>query len=103
MKGKLHWIGLAIVATLAACDDPEPVSVEQAMATCMEPARKASSPATSIGLGVDSHKGVMSSFSIEFTEDYLAGRNPDDVFEECVIKHSGHRPDRSYSEIVNGS
>ena len=87
MGRKLHWIGLAIVATLAACDDPEPVSVEQAMATCMEPARK----------------GVTSSFSIEFTDDYLAGRNPDDVFEQCVIEHSGHRPDRSYSEIVNGS
>ena len=90
---------LAAVALIAGCSS-EPVSVKQAMAMCMEPARKASAPTGSVGLGVDSEGGVFSSLSIELTDDYLFGRNPDDVFEECVVKRSGSGPDRPYSELV---
>ena len=90
---------LAATCILAGCSS-EPVSVRQAMAICMEPARKAGSPTGSIGVGVDSDSGFFSNLSLELSGDYLAGRDPDKVFEECVIERSGQFPDRSYSEIV---
>lgn len=90
---------LAAVALIAGCSS-EPVPVKQAMEMCMENARKASGPTGSVGLGFDSDGGVSSTLSIELTDDYIFGRDPDDVFEECVVKRSGSLPDRSYSELV---
>ena len=90
---------LAAVALIAGCSS-EPVSVRQAMEMCKEPARKAGGPTGTVGLGFDSEGGVSSSLSIELTDDYLFGRDPDEVFEECVVKLSGSVPDHPYSELV---
>ena len=90
---------LAAVALIAGCSS-EPVPVKQAMEMCMEPARKAGGPTGSVGLGFDSDGGVSSTLSIELTDDYIFGRDPDDVFEECVVKRSGSLPDRSHSELI---
>ena len=99
MAGFRPWPALAAVALIAACSS-EPVSVGQAMEMCMEPARKAGGPTGTFGLGFGSEDGVSSSLSIELTDDYLFGRDPDEVFEECVVRHSGAFPDRPYSEIA---
>ena len=92
---------LAAVALIAGCSS-EPVSVRQAMEMCMEPARKAAGPTGTFGLGFGSEGGVSSSLSIELTGDYLIGRDPDEVFEECVVRQSGAVPDQPYSELVGG-
>ena len=92
-------LSLAITGILAGCSS-EPVSVQQATALCMEPARKAGGPTGSFGFGVDSESGLQTRISIELTDDYLAGRDPDEVFEECVIKRSGSKPEQSYSDLV---
>ena len=98
--GIWRYVILAAAGGLIAGCNNEPVSVQRAMAQCMEPTRKASGPTGTFGIGADSGKGLSTTFSIELSTDYLAGRNPDEVFDECVVSRSGSAPDRSYSEIV---
>jgi len=85
----------AIAATgLAACTEPKPISVEQAMAQCTERARAAVKPDVSVGVGVGiGHKvrtGV--GIGIGMSTDYLKGTDPHEVYETCVVAKSGVKP-----------
>jgi len=81
-------------ASLTACSDPKPISVEQAMAQCTERARAAVKPDVSVGVGIGiGHKvrtGV--GIGIGMSSDYLKGTDPNEVYETCVVAKSGVKP-----------
>ena len=100
MCGKLCQliICLVLAITLGACT-ANLVSVEEAMEDCMETARAATTPTGTAAIGVNSRGKVSTSFSIGISTDYIAGRDPDEVYERCVVRRSGSKPHADYSEI----
>jgi hypothetical protein len=87
---------LAPFALLLACG---PVPVQQAERDCLERARMAEKPQASVFIGVNNKGEVLKGGSFGVTTDYLAGRDPSAVFNECVKSRSGQFPTRSYSEF----
>ncbi|TRW98375.1 hypothetical protein FNJ84_06245 [Paracoccus sp. M683] len=84
---------LLMAAMLAACG---PVPVDQAERSCLRDAQMASAPRTELGIGVASTRGgdvrPYGSLSFEVSGDYLMGRDPADVFANCVMRRSGQPP-----------
>ena len=87
---------LAPFALLLACG---PASVQQAERDCLERARMAEKPQASVFIGVNNKGEVLKGGSFGVTTDFLAGRDPSSVFNECVKSRSGQFPTRSYSEF----
>lgn len=83
---------LALVL-LAACAPPY-LSPERAADLCEERARAAQGPTGSVTLGVNSGSGGFAGAEIGVTSDFLAGRDPLAVYEECVFQRSGQAPIR---------
>lgn len=80
---------LAGLAGLSACG---PVSVEQAEAQCLRRARLAESPRGTVAVGVSSGGHVGGRVELDISGDYLMGRDPDQVFSNCVYRRSGQLP-----------
>lgn len=79
----------------AAC---APIPVEQAERACMASAQDARGPRTQVGLGVGSH-GYRGGFvSVDLSSDYVMGRDPSQVFQNCVQRRSGRMPTRPLYE-----
>lgn len=81
---------------LLACG---PVSVQQAERECLERARLAQKPQASVFIGVNNKGDVLKGGSFGVSTDYLAGRDPSAVFNECVKSRSGQFPTRSFTEF----
>ena len=79
------------LGALAACG---PVSPELAARECEEGARAATGPSAEIGLGVSSRGDTRASVEIGVTSDYLQGRDPYQVYEDCVRQKTGQGPIR---------
>lgn len=88
----------AFAITLGACA-ANLVSVEEAMDDCMETARAATTPTGTAAISVNSRGKVGTSLTIGISTDYIAGRDPDEVYERCVVRRSGSKPHSDYSEI----
>lgn len=88
------YLVLASVTGLTACADPQPVSVEQAMAECSYRARSAVKPDVRVGIGVGTgtRTRVHGGIGIGLSADYLKGRDPAEVYETCVVAKSGEKP-----------
>ncbi len=88
------YIGLATMVGISGCADPKPITVERAMAQCTDRARSAVKPDVNVGVGVGIGKRVSTGvgIGIELSSDYLKGRDPEDVYEECVVAKSGEKP-----------
>jgi hypothetical protein len=88
------YLALATVTGLTACSDPEPISLERAMALCTERARSAVKPDVHVGVGIGIghrvHTGV--GIGVELSPDYLKGTPPEEVYETCVVAKSGVKP-----------
>jgi len=78
------------VSVLASCG---PVSPEVAAAQCEDRARAANGPTGEIGIGIGSD-GVRSGVSIGISSDFIAGRDPQEVYETCVRQKTGQPPIR---------
>lgn len=76
--------------TLGACG---PVSPEVAAAQCEDRARAASGPTGEFGIGIGTD-GVRSGVSIGISSDFIAGRDPLEVYETCVRQKTGQPPIR---------
>ena len=76
---------------LSACG---PIPVQLAEQQCIEPAQLAQRPRGSIGIVADSNGNVGTTLSIGISSDYLAGRDPVDVYTQCVIRRTGSGPIR---------
>lgn len=94
---RLMWHAAAllpILALLAGC--AQKVPVEQAEASCVNDAFMAKRPRTDLdlGLGIDTD-GDISGFggiSMRISSDYLAARDPAEVYSQCVYRRSGKPP-----------
>jgi hypothetical protein len=86
---RLAIISLALV--LSACG---PVSPERAARMCEERARAATGPTGEIGIGINSDGKTRGSVEIGVTSDYLRGRDPYQVYEDCVRQKTGQGPIR---------
>jgi hypothetical protein len=84
---------LALILCLSACG---PVSVQQAERECLPKARLAQQPRGEVGIGVNSNGRVGGNLDVTVTSDFLLGRDPNQVFETCVIQRSGELPSRPF-------
>jgi hypothetical protein len=84
---------LALCLVLAACG---PVSVQQAERECLPKARLAQQPRGEVAIGVNSEGRVGSRAEVTVSSDFLLGRDPNQVFETCVIQRSGELPSRPF-------
>lgn len=78
---------------LSACEAPL-MSPERAAEVCEERARAAQGPTGSVTFGVNSRTGNYAGAEIGLSSDYLTGRDPLAVYEECVYQRSGQGPVR---------
>lgn len=79
---------------LAACAPPL-LSPERAAEVCEAQARAAQGPTGSVTLGVNSDDGPFVGAEIGITGDFLAGRDPLVVYNDCVMQRSGQAPIRA--------
>ena len=89
---RIIWISLGLLA-VAACD-PVPVSPERVAQICEAQARAAQGPTGGVTIGVNSNSGAFTNAEIGISADYLAGRDPVEVYTQCVIRRSGAGPIR---------
>ncbi|MBT8458820.1 MAG: hypothetical protein KJN60_04035 [Boseongicola sp.] len=84
-------ISLCCLAALSACG---PISPERAADQCEDRAREAAGPTGKIGFGVNSSGEVTNSFEIGISSDFLTGKEPEQVYEDCVRQKTGQAPIR---------
>lgn len=89
-------LALILPLALIACG---PISVEQAERACVERAQLAQKPQVEVFVGGNNRGQSLMGGSLGISTDYLAGRDPDAVFTECVKSQSGQFPTRSYTEV----
>jgi hypothetical protein len=90
-RGALLMVPAALV--LAACE-PVPVDPERAAQLCEERAQAAQGPTGSVTIGASSEDGLFSGAEIGLSGDFLTGRDPQEVYRECVIARTGALPIR---------
>lgn len=90
VKMKYTLCALPFLA-LAACG---PISPQEAADQCEERARAAQGPTGEARIGVNSEKGVVGGVSLKITSDFVAGRDPQIVYENCVVQKTGQGPVR---------
>ncbi|MCG6884481.1 MAG: hypothetical protein LJE62_12075 [Silicimonas sp.] len=86
MRRALLLAGLA----LAACG---PMSPERAADVCEDRARAATGPTGEIGIGIGSN-GPGGYVEVGVTSDYIQGRDPYILYDQCVRQKSGQGPIR---------
>ncbi|MDJ1007677.1 MAG: hypothetical protein QNJ13_07595 [Paracoccaceae bacterium] len=85
---------MLIALLLAACG---PISPEEAANRCEDRARNAAGPTGEATLGVGSSGGdvdVIAGLELTVTGDFIAGRDPQTVYENCVFNLTGQGPVR---------
>ena len=82
-----------LVLLLAACG---PISPERAADMCEERARAARGVTGEVGVGVGSGGNLHTNVDvgISISSDYIAGRDPYQVYENCVRQKTGQGPIR---------
>lgn len=93
MQERFAMLAAVAMLGLAACE-PAPVDPERAAQLCEEQARAAQGPTGGVTLGVNSRTGPFTSARIGITDDYLRGRDPRDVYTNCVLRRTGQGPIR---------
>ena len=82
---------LASVLLLAACGTITP---ERAAQQCEERAQAAMGPSGKVTVGANSQAGGFASASFTISSDYLAGRDPYEVYRTCYVEKIGQEPYR---------
>lgn len=96
----MHRFAALALLTLTACG---PVSLQQAERECLPEARLAQQPRGNIGLGIGSDGKARVVGEITVTSDFLQGRDPSQVYDNCVVRRSGQFPSRPFSSIPAAS
>ena len=86
-------LALSVLPALAACASV-PVTPEQAAEICEYRARDAQAPTTDVIVGAGSDTGLFGAVSIGLSSDFIAGRDPIEVYEQCVFERTGAAPVR---------
>ena len=76
---------------LAGCT-PVLVSPEQVVEICQEKARSAQGPTGSASVGTNSRTGGFGSVEIGISSDFITGRDPVKVYEQCFYDRTGAFP-----------
>lgn len=76
---------------LAACGPLPPGEAED---RCEERARLAAKPQGQATVGYSSTAGTFSGVELTISSDYIAGRDPQEVYETCVFEYTGEGPIR---------
>ena len=84
----MRTLPLVAAALIAACTPPAPPTMAQAEAQCRQRADAATRPQTQIAVGVGTG-GTSAGVQIGLSSDYLAGRDPEDVYTTCVTRLTG--------------
>jgi hypothetical protein len=77
------------VLLLAACG---PVSPERAEQTCLDRAYHAAAPRGEITMGIGSGGHSATHVDLTLSSDYLAGRDPSQVYDACMLQLTGQPP-----------
>jgi hypothetical protein len=94
MPMSLRLAPLAFLAALAACGPPQPVDPLEAARRCEDRARGAAGPTGAVVAGASTSDGPFLGTSISLSGDFLRGRDPAEVYEQCVIDLTGAPPVR---------
>jgi len=78
---------------LSACT-PQPPDPERVAQQCEERARAAMGPTGSIRVGTNSNTGSYAGAQIGISGDFIAGRDPNDVYAQCYYQRMGEAPTR---------
>jgi hypothetical protein len=78
-----------VLLPLSGCG---PVPLEVAEQQCLEQANAATGPSGSMSIAVDNHGNVSTGLTLGLSTDYLAGRDPAQVYADCVYRASGQYP-----------
>ncbi len=89
MKTAAALISLTLVAACATT-----ISPERAADVCEERARAAQGPTGGVTLGTNSRTGGFASVEIGLSSDFVAGRDPLEVYQSCVFDRTGAAPIR---------
>jgi hypothetical protein len=91
---RLHFcVAVVVAGGMAACA-PVPVDPERVAQQCEARAQAAQGPTGSVSIGVNSRSGPSVGAAIGVTGDFLAGRDPMQVYESCVFQRTGQAPIR---------
>ena len=80
---------LLLVGLLAACG---PIPLQQAEKACFERARLAQRPRGEVFLGANSNGKTAAGLELDISSDFLQGRDPSAVYDQCVYQRSGQPP-----------
>ena len=80
---------VVLMLLLASCG---PVSLPQAERACFERARLAQQPRGTVGVGVNSNGKTSGLLDLQVSTDFLQGRDPAAVYDQCVYQKSGLPP-----------
>jgi len=87
-------VAVALVGgTLSACT-PVPLDPERVAQQCEERARAAMGPTGSVRIGTNSNTGPYAGAQIGISGDYIAGRDPYEVYNQCYYQRMGEAPIR---------
>ena len=87
-----HLVILSFLA-LGACT-PVPVSPQRAAEICEDKARAAQGPTGRVSVGTNSRTGGFGGVQIGVSSDFIAGRDPLEVYQQCVFDRTGAAPIR---------
>lgn len=91
MRRRARLLLVLALPGLAAC---APLTVDQAERACLGAARDATGPRAEMGVGFGSHGARGGFVQVEMSSDYIMGRDPSQVFQDCVLRRSGQMPTR---------
>jgi len=80
---------------LGACG---PMPVDQAERLCVEQANQALRPRGEFAVGVGSGGRAVGALDMTLSSDFLLGRDPAQVYDQCVKARSGQFPTRALDD-----
>lgn len=92
----MNSVGLIALLALAACG---PVSRENAEFQCREQAHLAERPRGNVAIGAGTG-GVRSRVALEIGSDFILGRDPASVYDQCAMRRTGQLPKRRYDDFA---
>ena len=80
----LFFIFLILLLGGCASNTPKPLSLTQIESICKKKQIEASKPMTNVSLGKGS-EGPKYQIGITMSSDFIAGRNPEEVYKDCKL------------------
>ena len=94
MRASVKHLALVLPCVLAVACTPQPMDPEKAAERCEERARAAQGPTGEVRVGVNSNDGPFAGASVGVSSDFLQGRDPQAVYQSCVMRLTGNAPIR---------